>query len=77
MRELFIQKSTEIFGKKYDYTKVEYSTSKKPVIIMCPLHGDFLKSPNNHITKRQGCQKCTNELKSKLNSQGIEKFIEK
>ena len=77
MRELFIQKSTEIFAKKYDYTKVEYSTSKKPVIITCPLHGDFLKSPNNHISKRQGCPKCTNELKSKLNSQGIEKFIEK
>lgn len=77
MRELFIQKSTEIFGKKYDYTKVEYSTSKKPVIITCSLHGDFLKTPNNHISKRQGCPKCTNELKSKLNSQGIEKFIEK
>lgn len=76
-RELFVQKSNEIFGNKYDYTKVEYFTSKKPVIITCPLHGDFLKSPNNHTSKRQGCQKCTNELKSKIQSQGIEKFLEK
>lgn len=76
-RELFIKKSNEIFDYKYDYTKVEYVTAKKPVIIGCPLHGDFLKSPNNHTSKRQGCQKCTNELKSKLNSQGIEKFLEK
>jgi hypothetical protein len=76
-KELFIQKSKEFFGNKYDYTKVEYFNNKKNVIITCPLHEDFFKTPLNHTSRRQGCPKCSNELKRTLNALGIEKFIEK
>lgn len=68
----FIKKSKEIHGDKYDYSMVEYISCKKKVIIICPEHGDFLQTPNNHLNK-QGCYKCKN------NSQrsNLDSFIKK
>lgn len=55
----FINKSKEIHGNKYDYSLVKYDKSIKKVKIICKKHNFiFYKSPNNHISKRQGCPKC-------------------
>lgn len=53
----FIQKSIEIHGNTYDYSKVVYVDSKTKVIIICKEHGEFIQAPNKHLQK-QGCSIC-------------------
>jgi len=57
-RESFIKKSIKKHGDKYDYSLVEYKKSQFKVKIICPIHGVFEQSPNNHI-KGIGCPKCS------------------
>ena len=57
-------------GSRYDYSKVEYKSLEKKVIIICKEHGEFLQKPSAHIkNKRSGCIECLNEerkTKSKI-----------
>jgi hypothetical protein len=53
----FIKKSKSIHGDKYIYTKTVYIKNKFNVTITCPIHGDFIQSPGNHLAKH-GCPKC-------------------
>ena len=55
--EQFIEKARKVHGDKYDYSKVEYTNSKTKVCIICPEHGEFWQTPNNHL-KGQGCHIC-------------------
>ena len=55
--EKFIQKSKKIHGNKYDYSKVNYVNTNTKVCIICPKHGEFLITPNNHL-RGKGCPKC-------------------
>ena len=55
--EEFIGKSKKIHKDKYDYSKVNYINSITKVIIICPMHGNFLQTPKNHIDNR-GCRLC-------------------
>lgn len=57
--DAFIRKAIDIYGPIYDYSQVEYRTSKKKVKIGCPEHGWFWIKPNGHISSLQGCPKCT------------------
>ena len=59
----FIEKARKIHGDRYNYSKVKYVNSNTKVCIICPKHGEFLKSPENHIhkTKPQGCPHCSLE----------------
>jgi len=59
--EEFIEKARKVHGNKYDYSKVKYKNNSTGVIITCPIHGDFIQSPNNHLSGR-GCPIC-NESK--------------
>ena len=69
--KLFIEKSKKIHGDKYDYSKIEYKSSREPVTIICPEHGEFDQIPNNHLSKSRGCPKCLGWVKD------TESFIEK
>ena len=60
--KLFKLKAREIHGDKYDYTKVTYKTSRDHVTIVCPEHGEFSQSPNNHLSKQQGCFECLGKV---------------
>ena len=42
---------------KYDYSLVEYKSTRDLVTIVCPLHGEFKQTPNNH-QRGQGCPSC-------------------
>ncbi len=53
----FITKSKIEHGEKYNYSKVNYFTTKQKVEILCNEHGPFFQSPANHI-KGQGCPEC-------------------
>ena len=66
----FIARAKEIHGTRYDYSKVEYVHSAQKVIVVCTTHGEFLVTPNNHLSSKQGCQKC-----SKRHRPSLEEFI--
>lgn len=72
----FIERSDNIHSYKYDYSKVVYKNTYTKIIIICPIHGDFLQIPKNH-QKGHGCPKCAVDFKSKLLSNGINEFISK
>ena len=59
--EYFKEKSTTIHKGKYNYDKVEYKDQRSKVIITCPIHGDFLQSPQDHL-QGNGCQKCKSDV---------------
>jgi len=56
--EEFIKESSKLYSSKYDYSKTVYKNARNKVIIICPIHGEFLKSPNCHLAQKQGCPKC-------------------
>ena len=53
----FIKKARLIHGDKYDYSKAKYQTAKTPILIICPKHGEFWQTPNDHLSKK-GCPFC-------------------
>ena len=72
--EEFIKLANETHGLgKYDYSKVKYINANEDVIIICPKHGEFKQTPNNHLNC-QGCPKCKNNYKGEII---IRKFLTK
>lgn len=59
--EDFIYKANKIHNFKYDYSKVEYISSRKKVIIICKKHGEFLQTPDCHL-HNSGCKYCSDKL---------------
>ena len=55
--EQFIKEAKEIHGDKYDYSKTVYKGNNEKVCIICPEHGEFWQTPNNHL-KYKGCKLC-------------------
>ena len=48
-----------IHNYKFDYKKTAYVSSRIKVTITCPVHGDFIQLPTNHL--KYGCKKCATE----------------
>ena len=60
-----IEKFKELYGDKYDYSKIGNITSTSDKIaIVCPKHGEFVKTVNNHL-HGQGCPQCKKECRVK------------
>jgi len=74
--ESFITEAKKIYGDKYDYSKVIYIDSHTKVIIICPIHGEFWQTPNNHLRGR-GCYHCGRETSAKKQSLSTQQFIDK
>ena len=55
----FIHNSKLAHGDKYDYCKVVYLNTKHKVIITCPIHGDFIQTPSDHLYGKSGCPICS------------------
>jgi len=72
----FIEKVKAIYGDKYDYSKVEYKSSSQKVCIICPKHGEFWQTPNNHL-RGHGCAKCQYETLHTLFANNTENFVKK
>ena len=75
-KEEFVELANKIHKNKYDYSKVDYINKQTKICIVCPVHGEFWQSPNNHLSNN-GCPKCWKErnLTSKLSN--TEDFIKK
>lgn len=74
--ESFILEAKQIFENFYDYSLVDYKGCLKPITIICPLHGEFLQKPSNHLFG-QGCNLCGKIKSLKGRTSTKEKFIEK
>lgn len=55
--EQYIKEAKKVHGNKYDYSLVKYKRSNEKIKIICPIHGEFLQNPRNHL-ERHGCYKC-------------------
>ncbi len=53
----FINKVSSKHNYFYDYSKTFYTTAKNKVVIICPIHGEFLQLPHSHING-SGCYNC-------------------
>lgn len=71
-QEDFVTKATEIHNGKYDYSLVEYVKSSSKVKIICPIHGMFEQTPNDHLSGK-GCKQCGREA----TRTGVDKFVER
>ena len=65
--EDFITRAQCVHQLKYDYSKSVYINKQIPIIITCPLHGEFEQSAQEHIDKKRGCRKCAHIDKIKTN----------
>jgi len=59
-----IERANEVHNNIYDYSKVRYKNKSEKVEIICPIHGSFNKSLENHINKKQGCPKCSGRYRT-------------
>ena len=69
----FVKQSNVAHNNKYDYSKVEYTNNKTKVCIVCPKHGEFWQTPQDHI-KGRGCPKCNGGILYS-NDEWLSKFI--
>jgi hypothetical protein len=53
----FISKAKLKHKSKFSYEKVNYSNNRTKVIITCPIHGDFMQTPDSHL-RGNGCPDC-------------------
>ena len=59
--EDFIKKANRVHNFKYDYSKSHYVDNRTKLSIICPTHGEFWQSPDNHL-QGKGCPKCGNMM---------------
>ena len=68
-KEEFIKLAKQVHGNKYDYSKVNYVNCKTKVCIICPEHGEFWQTPDDHL-RGKGCPNC-NLIRSKAETEII------
>lgn len=62
--EGFIEKSNKKHNNFYNYSLVKYVGQSSSVKIICPIHGEFIQVPKDHM-RGGGCRKCANQKISK------------
>jgi len=72
----FIERARIIHGERYDYSKVEYTTYKSKIIIICPIHGAFWQTPCRHL-EGYNCLRCACETSQIINTSTLNEFINK
>ena len=75
-KDTFVEKAKHIHNDSYDYSKVEYVNAHTKVCIICPEHGEFWQTPNNHLNGN-GCPLCKNRKIGNVLRDTVEGFIEK
>ena len=75
-KDTFVEKAKIIHNDRYDYSKVQYVNAHTKVCIICPEHGEFWQTPNNHLNGN-GCPLCKNRKIGNVLRDTVEGFIEK
>lgn len=73
--ETFIEKAKQIHGDKYDYSQTSITNldEKGRIKIICPIHGEFFQTIDNHL-RGQECKYCAKNRSFKYTT---DEFIEK
>lgn len=69
----FIEKARAIHGDRYDYSDTIYEKSKKKILIICPVHGEFIQHAGSHL-RGVGCPNCKESKGEKLISEILDKY---
>ena len=82
-QEEIIERLRSIFGERCSYEKVEYKAMKVPITLVCHEkdangieHGEFSMRPDNIFSGKQGCPKCYDDRRSRLQRKPVKVFIE-
>ena len=70
----FIERAFTVHGEKYDYTKSNYVKYKEKITIICPKHGEFQQTVDDHL-QGKGCPICGHTLSKP--QQEIISFLQK
>lgn len=70
----FIAKAQKTHGDLYDYSKSIYTGSDRHLEIICPVHGSFKQTPDNHY--QSGCPACGIEKSHDAKRKSTEEFTE-
>lgn len=55
----FIAKAMAVHGSAYTYERTVYVNATTPVLVTCPIHGDFSITPTTHANMKVGCAACS------------------
>ena len=73
-----VNDAKKVHGDKYDYSLItDYKNDRIKYPIICPEHGIFYQTMNNHITGKQGCPTCGRNLADEKRRLTTEEFVEK
>lgn len=75
-QSVFIEQAKKIYGNFYDYSETVYVNDKTIIDIICPIHGNFSKTPNTFLHGHD-CQECSKLRRLQKRTYTTEKFIEK
>ncbi len=70
----FIAAAKQKHKDKYSYINTIYVGTKQKVVILCPLHGTFNQTPNDHLSG-YGCPECGKKIRRKNNKITTNMFI--
>lgn len=73
--EEFIKKARKVYGDKYVYLNIEYINARTNVCIICPEHGEFWQTPDNHLHGHE-CPKCAHRSYKYTTEEWIKKAKE-
>lgn len=75
----YVANATEQWRDVYDYSEVDYKSSKQKVDIICAKHGMFSMLPSNHVRgeNSQGCPRCGDEVRREKLRSTTQSFIAK
>jgi hypothetical protein len=73
----FIVQSNLKFNNKFNYSNFIYKNSNTKGIIICPIHGVFEQTPNNHLQSKYGCPKCGRKITDNNHKLSNKEFIER
>lgn len=72
-RDEVVRRCNEIFDNKYDYSLfAEYHSKKDIIQVICPAHGAWSVSVDNHLYRHSGCPRC----KRSLGEERIAKYLQ-
>lgn len=61
---------------RFDYSKAVYLGMESVFEIICPEHGSFLQTPQQHLRSNYGCPSCSKENAVVHNKRSQESFVE-
>ncbi|MDR2020905.1 MAG: DUF723 domain-containing protein [Treponema sp.] len=74
----FLQAAKAVHGGRYDYSKIGTVTAaKQKITIICPVHGEFTQSVQNHIHQGSGCPQCGRKSRGEKKRISFAEFVKR